>query len=118
MNPIDSLFSRPKSSARRPEVAARLAPPPPLLFSEHSDPAVPNSGWCCNDFSLGAGMVIFQPSTLKIVVVEDTVQKRWFLPRGRKDRGESLEQAALREAYEEVRCMLSPWLLDTNWQEA
>jgi 8-oxo-dGTP pyrophosphatase MutT (NUDIX family) len=52
---------------------------------------------------LGAGMVIIQPETSKIVVVHDEVRDRWFLPKGRKDVGESLEQAALREAYEEVR---------------
>jgi len=51
---------------------------------------------------LGAGMVIIQPSTQKIVVVYETEKKFWFLPRGRKDVGESLEQAALREAYEET----------------
>jgi 8-oxo-dGTP pyrophosphatase MutT (NUDIX family) len=51
---------------------------------------------------LGAGMVIIQPSTHKIVVIYETEKQYWFLPRGRKDVGESLEQAALREAYEEV----------------
>jgi len=51
---------------------------------------------------LGAGMVVFQPSTQRIVVVYETEKEYWFLPRGRKDVGESLEQAALREAYEEV----------------
>jgi 8-oxo-dGTP pyrophosphatase MutT (NUDIX family) len=50
---------------------------------------------------LGAGMVIIQPATQKIVVLYDTQHKYWFLPKGRKDVGESLEQAALREAYEE-----------------
>jgi 8-oxo-dGTP pyrophosphatase MutT (NUDIX family) len=51
---------------------------------------------------LGAGMVIVQDKTNKIVVIQDTKTKEWFLPRGRKDRGESLEQTAMREAYEEV----------------
>jgi 8-oxo-dGTP pyrophosphatase MutT (NUDIX family) len=50
----------------------------------------------------GAGMVIFQPSTHHVVVVEDEPSREWFLPKGRKDVGESLEQAAVREAYEEV----------------
>lgn len=47
-------------------------------------------------------MVIFQPSTHRIVVLYDTKKKYWFFPRGRKDVGESLEAAAIREAYEEV----------------
>jgi len=50
---------------------------------------------------LGAGMVLIQENTHKIVVVYETRKKYWFFPRGRKDIGESLEQAALREAYEE-----------------
>ena len=53
------------------------------------------------NFMLGAGAVIIQPSSGKVVVVQDG--DSWFLPKGRKDLGESLEQAALREAYEEVR---------------
>jgi 8-oxo-dGTP pyrophosphatase MutT (NUDIX family) len=47
-------------------------------------------------------MVVIQPSTGKIVVIYESKEKVWFLPKGRKDVGESLEQAALREAYEEV----------------
>lgn len=52
---------------------------------------------------LGAGMVILQPSTHKVVVVYETEGKYWFFPKGRKDIGESLETTAIREAYEEVR---------------
>jgi len=41
---------------------------------------------------------------------------RWFLPKGRKDLGESIEQAALREAYEEsgYRCEFMPLYHWTN----
>ncbi|KAJ7271095.1 NUDIX hydrolase domain-like protein [Mycena rebaudengoi] len=46
-------------------------------------------------------MVVIQPSTLKVVVLYESKEKHWFLPKGRKDIGESLEQAALREAHEE-----------------
>ena len=48
-------------------------------------------------------MVILQPSTSRVVIVHETRLNYWFLPKGRKDVGESMEQAALREAYEEVR---------------
>ncbi|KAF8961916.1 hypothetical protein BDZ97DRAFT_1663455 [Flammula alnicola] len=56
------------------------------------------------DYMLGAGMAIIQQNTHKIVVIYETKRKYWFrvFPRGRKDIGESLEQTALREAYEEV----------------
>lgn len=66
-----------------------------------STPAVPDSAWCSDSFMLGAGMVLIQENTHKIVVVYDSRHKKWFFPRGRKDVGESVEQAALREAYEE-----------------
>jgi hypothetical protein len=70
--------------------------------SEFSSPAIINSGFANMNFMLGAGMVVFQPSTDKVVIVTDTQRKDWFLPRGRKDVGEELGQTALREAYEEV----------------
>lgn len=58
-------------------------------------------------------MVVIQEKTEKVLVVYETKKKYWFFPRGRKDLGETLEQAALREAYEEVcseiarNCVLS-----------
>jgi len=70
-------------------------------LSERSTAAIPNSIFHATDFRLGAGVVIIQPSTSKIVLVTDK-RGRWFLPKGRKDKGESLEQTALREAYEET----------------
>jgi 8-oxo-dGTP pyrophosphatase MutT (NUDIX family) len=60
------------------------------------------------NFMLGAGAVIIQPSSGKVVIVQDGTS--WFLPKGRKDLGESIEQAALREAYEEV-CVSQPLLI-------
>ena len=56
-------------------------------------------------------MVIIQPSSGKVVLVNDTAHGTWFLPRGRKDIGETLEQCALREAYEEVRFLVIVTLL-------
>ncbi|CCA72297.1 hypothetical protein PIIN_06231 [Serendipita indica DSM 11827] len=57
--------------------------------------------WASGAFQLSAGCVMIQPSTGKLVVVQDAKTKQWFLPRGRKDVGETLEQAAFREGYEE-----------------
>jgi len=88
--------------APRSQTRTRTPPPEPPL-SEYSTPAVPDSAWCSQNFMLGAGMVILQPSTHKFVIVYDSTDEHWFLPRGRKDLGESLEKTALREAYEEVR---------------
>lgn len=77
-------------------------PPPPPPLSTNSTAGFPDSLLYASDFMVGAGMVILQPSTGRIVVVYDKETKSWFLPKGRKDIGESLEQAALREAFEEV----------------
>jgi len=88
------LFPSPQSTLKRP-----WTPPEPL--PKYSTPPVPNSAWCSQSFMMGAGMVILQPSTDRVVVVHDSVDGHWFLPRGRKDIGESLEKTALREAYEE-----------------
>ncbi|KAJ7042958.1 NUDIX hydrolase domain-like protein [Mycena alexandri] len=77
-----------------------VAPPPPRM-SPWSSAQVPDSMWADTNLLLGAGMVVLQPATSKIVVVYESKKKYWFLPKGRKDVGESLEQAALREAHEE-----------------
>lgn len=85
----------------------------PYAVTPHSTPVVPDSLWFAEDFMIGAGMVIIQPSTGKIALLYEGFKDergrqhhRWFLPKGRKDIGESLEETALREAYEEVRATL------------
>lgn len=75
---------------------------PPRTYSSFSSAGVPDSHWCSPDFMLGAGMVVIQPSSGKLVLLQDERDKTWFLPKGRKDVGESLQYAALREAFEEV----------------
>ncbi|KAI5829737.1 hypothetical protein K523DRAFT_416472 [Schizophyllum commune Tattone D] len=72
------------------------------IFSDWSTPAVEEAYWCSSDMMLGAGMVIIQPETRKIVCVYERAKNYWFLPKGRKDVGQSLEETALREAYEET----------------
>ncbi|KAI0278924.1 hypothetical protein BGY98DRAFT_971193 [Russula aff. rugulosa BPL654] len=70
-------------------------------YSNNSSLSIPDSCFWTHDFLLAASMVIIQPSSGKVVLVNDTAHGTWFLPRGRKDIGETLEQCALREAYEE-----------------
>ncbi|KAK7055501.1 Nudix hydrolase domain-containing protein [Favolaschia claudopus] len=79
----------------------RVFPAANQRMSEWSTPLVRDSSWADSNFLLGAGMVVIQPGSGKLVVVYESKKKYWFLPKGRKDVGESLEQAALREAYEE-----------------
>lgn len=65
------------------------------------------------NFMLGAGVVIIQPSSGKVVIIQDG--DHWFLPKGRKDLGESIEHAALREAYEEVRLFIPFYLFRSRF---
>ncbi|KAI0758939.1 hypothetical protein C8Q74DRAFT_1300977 [Fomes fomentarius] len=98
-----SASSRSSSSRRTTRQEDRYA------MTNLSSGAIQDSVWYTADFMLGAGMVIIQPSSGKVVLLHETVKDQhgrhlyshWFLPKGRKDVGESLEQTALREAYEE-----------------
>ncbi|KDR78272.1 hypothetical protein GALMADRAFT_119291 [Galerina marginata CBS 339.88] len=105
MSTFTNVFSQtfwPRAQAQsQPRQAPRPRSPPPPRLSRHSTPGVENSAWASRDFMLGAGMIIIQRNTHKVVVIYDSLHKYWFFPRGRKDVGESLEQTALREAYEE-----------------
>ena len=83
-------------------------PPPPPPLSTFSTNSVADSAWASSDFMMGVGMVIIQQNTHKIVVVYERQLGYWFFPPGRKDIGETLEHAALREAYEEVCKWLFP----------
>jgi hypothetical protein len=90
----------------------------PRMFSAHSTSSVPDSAWFVSDLMLGAGMVVLQPASEKMAVVYDNRLDFWFLPKGRKDVGESLEQTALREAYEEVRPSDYPSATGTRLERA
>lgn len=79
-----------------------------------------SSHWPCSNFVLAAGTATFQISTAKVVLIEDRAHRPadksrekwcWFLPRGRKDRGETLEQCAVRETLEEVNNVKSSFFV-------
>ena len=76
----------------------------PYELSSLSTRATARTRWSSADFVLAAGLCILQPSTGRVVLVRigdhEVKNGRWFLPRGRKDIGESLEETALREGYE------------------
>ncbi|KAF8510100.1 NUDIX hydrolase domain-like protein [Gautieria morchelliformis] len=57
------------------------------------------------NFVLTAGAVLFRRSPahgLQVCILHQLTKDHWLLPKGRKDRGESIEAAALRETFEET----------------
>ncbi|KAJ8692180.1 hypothetical protein PTI98_009516 [Pleurotus ostreatus] len=84
-----------------PAPARNTQPQPRYKFSPFSGRSMSQGLWCAQDFMLGVGMVIIQPETEKVVLCYDSRRKHYFFPKGRKDAGEAMETAVLREAYEE-----------------
>ncbi|KAK3065205.1 hypothetical protein LTS18_006414, partial [Coniosporium uncinatum] len=64
----------------------------------------------------GAGVAIFHLRTSRVVVCHHSRDRYYFLPKGRKDIGESLAEASVREGFEEsgVRCRLLPLGIGTR----
>ncbi|MCJ1258540.1 hypothetical protein MMC24_006373 [Lignoscripta atroalba] len=75
-----------------------------------------------SDFIISAGCLVLKPSvdnTYDIILIHQRSSGEIFFPKGRKNIGESIEAAALREAYEETgyRCNLLPLPVPTMAQE-
>ncbi|KAF8418174.1 hypothetical protein EV426DRAFT_620107, partial [Tirmania nivea] len=85
-------------TARPPSYPVLTSPPllhhPPLL-ARTSLSLPPTS------FIFSASPLLFHPGSSRIALVHDTASDSYFLPRGRKDVGESLATCALREGFEE-----------------
>ncbi|HNT76233.1 MAG TPA: NUDIX domain-containing protein [Anaerolineae bacterium] len=56
--------------------------------------------------TLGVRLLLLQEG--KVLLVQHTYQPEWYLPGGKVERGETLEDAARREAREEVGATLGP----------
>ena len=86
-------------------------------------PRYPTTQYLAGNFVISAGCVLFRkdPAThaLEICVLHHTKRNEWLLPKGRKDRGETIEQAALRETFEETgfKCELWPQKMPTRAPE-
>ena len=52
--------------------------------------------------SIGGGVAIFHLASSQVVVCYHTVERQWFLPKGRRDVNEGSGQGAEREGFEEV----------------
>ncbi|KAK8221333.1 hypothetical protein IWZ01DRAFT_37411 [Phyllosticta capitalensis] len=64
-----------------------------------SNPVVAN--FVSHHLTIGCGVAIFHVASEKVVLCFHSRDRYWFLPKGRKDAGESIERAAEREGFEE-----------------
>lgn len=86
-------------------------------------PRCPTTQYFAGNFVISAGCVLFRNNpashALEICLLYHTKRDEWLLPKGRKDRGETIEQAALRETFEETgfQCELWPQKMPTRAPE-
>lgn len=52
--------------------------------------------------TIGAGVATFHLATSRVILCHHSVEKFWFLPKGRRDVGEDTARGAEREGFEEV----------------
>jgi len=79
----------------------------------------PQKLYLADHFVVAAGSVLFRRSpenVLEICLLFEKIKSEWLLPKGRKDQGESIETAALRETFEETgyKCELMPIRMATR----
>ncbi|KAF8206561.1 NUDIX hydrolase domain-like protein [Mycena galopus ATCC 62051] len=80
----------------------------------------PSTQYFSEDFVVSAGCVLFRRHDsnggLQICVLHDRNTDEWMLPKGRKDCGESIQAAAVRETFEETGypCVLLPVRMPTR----
>ncbi|KAF7793118.1 hypothetical protein EIP86_004227 [Pleurotus ostreatoroseus] len=76
--------------------------------------------YLAGDFVMSAGSVLFRrlrgTEELQICLIYHPDREQWLLPKGRKDCGETIEAAAIRETYEETGyiCELVPLRMPTR----
>lgn len=71
-----------------------------------SDPPVVGN-WDSANTTIGAGVAIFHLESSRVVLCYHSVDKYYFLPKGRRDASEDTGSAAEREGFEEVGALLN-----------
>ncbi|EGN93543.1 hypothetical protein SERLA73DRAFT_189250 [Serpula lacrymans var. lacrymans S7.3] len=80
----------------------------------------PTTQYFGSDFVISAGSILFRKASetghIQICILWQRRKHEWLLPKGRKDRGESIEVAAVRETFEETGypCEILPCNMPTR----
>jgi 8-oxo-dGTP pyrophosphatase MutT (NUDIX family) len=88
-----------------------------------SEPSHPTRQYFSSDFVIAAGSILFRrsPETdqLQVCLLYHRKREEWLLPKGRKDCGETISAAAVRETFEETGypCELLPLRMPTRAPE-
>lgn len=81
------------------------------LYQEHNDIPQPDQpvvgNWDSANTTIGAGVAIFHLASSRVVLCYHSVDKYYFLPKGRRDASEDTDSAAEREGFEEVGALLN-----------
>ncbi|KAF8886691.1 NUDIX hydrolase domain-like protein [Gymnopilus junonius] len=83
-------------------------------------PRYPTQQFLAGKFVISAGSVLFRRNSsnknFEICILHHPTGNQWLLPKGRKDQGETIEHAAIRETYEETGypCVLWPQSMPTR----
>ena len=104
---MKSLFHR--SKAHQPSAAAASTTMSQTAASLYQamyavpEPDPPVMGnWDSANMTIGAGVAIFHLASSRVVLCYHSVEKYYFLPKGRRDASEDTGPAAEREGFEEV----------------
>ncbi|KAJ6607413.1 NUDIX hydrolase domain-like protein [Mycena sp. CBHHK59/15] len=80
----------------------------------------PSTQYFASRFVISAGCILFRKQqsseALEICILHDRNKNEWLLPKGRKDCGEPIDAAAIRETFEETGypCELLPCRMPTR----
>ena len=85
--------------------------------NENPQPDPPTVGnWDSANTTIGAGVAIFHLASSRVVLCYHSVDKYYFLPKGRRDASEDTGAAAEREGFEEVSArFFAPSLRNLNY---
>ena len=103
---MKAIFRRPRlpqaNPGRESEAMRSSRNAAPVVETNPTSDHPINGNWDSTHTTVGAGVAIFHLASSRVVLCYHSVDKYWFLPKGRRDAGEETGAGAEREGYEEV----------------